>query len=157
MSVLSLSNIPRATLVPSVNCWSQKKGQFEEMCHGVASRCGVRRVPAARLVTEMTARCVSQRGPRADSLRARSQTRTDTVPTPGISTSLLLFVSTPRRKQKHKKEKKTLRNTQLNHILMLGGNICTAAFGFKLRARKNKNDAISPPVMASVGYYFIRR
>lgn len=110
------------------------------MCHGVASRCRVRRVPAARLVTEMTACCVSQRGPRADSLRARSQTRTDTVPTPGISTSLLLFVSSPRRKQKHgeKKQNNKLRNTQPNHILMLGGNICTAAFGFKLRERERE-------------------
>lgn len=84
------------------------------MCHGVTSRWGVRRVPAARLVTEMTACCVSRRGPRADSLRARSQTRTDAAPTPGISRSLLLFVSTPRGRNydKTKKKKKKKEPTQ---------------------------------------------
>lgn len=44
------------------------------LCHGASSRRGVCRVPAARLVTEMTACFVSLQSSHTDSLKACSQT-----------------------------------------------------------------------------------
>lgn len=71
--LLSFPASPDWPWVLSVSCWS-RGGQRWRLCHGASSRWGVCWVPAAKLVTEMTACFVSLQGPHTDSLQAWRQT-----------------------------------------------------------------------------------